>query len=788
MIKYIQNCRLCNSPHLEEFLDLGLQNIQGAFYTKNNHYPPIRKIPNVVVRCDPKKGGCSLVQSNITVPPEILFSSYFYQSGINEMMRLHLKSVVDDLLTLNPNPKAALDIACIPPNHFVSTDKGLKKTENVMINDYVYTHTGKLKRVTKTYSREYSGNLLGFKFKGLNSELEFTDDHPLLTLNGWKKAKDIRVGDSVFTFGKFHFTKKKTLDLFKFISRKNKFHPKIENGRIVPTSHGLGNSIPQIIDLDDRFFKILAYYIGEGSGNGGSGISFSFNPEKEMGWAIEVQDYFKQVFDLNTEIVHVQSDDGSRNVLRVRVNSRYLNEIFENLCGHTAFNKQIPNVLRFDSSLFVFLKTLWFTDGHVNNVDHHLFSTVSRKLALQIRDLLFSLGINCTLNKVKNNRGFSKQDGFLFRVELSSAEENSKLEYAFKNGLPFEVKNGLIPRKVRYIETKHYTGSVYNLGVEQENSYVCDGVVVHNCNDLTLLRNYPKNVEKWGVDPNDIITRVNQDDINIINDFFPTEKLPSKTFDCISILAVMYDLDDPVAFLDAAMKKLSPDGVLVIEVMYLPSIIKNLALDTFLGEHLTHWSLFTLEKLIQKCYGRIIDVRETITNGGSILVFVTHDCCIKYDKLDAKNRILELKKQEFDLGLDDQTVFVDFRNRAEQWRKDLKTLVHKLKNDGKKLRLYGCSTKSNVMIQACSLEKYFDYGIERSEEKVGGKTLWDLPIKSEEEARKDVDENTVWFLGPYFFKLGVLRREKEFIDRGGEMLIPLPRILRINRNNEFLAI
>jgi len=111
MIEYLQRCRLCHSPNLKEILNLGGQHVQGVFLTKNNSQPPLRRIPNELVWCDPRQGGCTLVQASITPPPEILFSSYFYRSGVNESMREHLKNVVNDLLELNSSPQRVLDIA-----------------------------------------------------------------------------------------------------------------------------------------------------------------------------------------------------------------------------------------------------------------------------------------------------------------------------------------------------------------------------------------------------------------------------------------------------------------------------------------------------------------------------------------------------------------------------------------------------------------------------------------------------------------------------------------------------
>jgi len=55
-------------------------------------------IPLDLVRCDVEKdeAACGLVQLRHTVPPNLMYSSYGYRSGVNETMTRHLKGIVDE--------------------------------------------------------------------------------------------------------------------------------------------------------------------------------------------------------------------------------------------------------------------------------------------------------------------------------------------------------------------------------------------------------------------------------------------------------------------------------------------------------------------------------------------------------------------------------------------------------------------------------------------------------------------------------------------------------------------
>jgi SAM-dependent methyltransferase len=75
----------------------------------------MRKLPTSLLRCDPMRDelACGLLQMEYTVPPEILYSNYWYRSGTNETMRTQLAGVVHSALEmLDTPPQTVLDIGC----------------------------------------------------------------------------------------------------------------------------------------------------------------------------------------------------------------------------------------------------------------------------------------------------------------------------------------------------------------------------------------------------------------------------------------------------------------------------------------------------------------------------------------------------------------------------------------------------------------------------------------------------------------------------------------------------
>ncbi len=96
-LTWIQQCRICGNPHLEEVMDFGMMPNQGSFDYKDNPAPVRRLLPNKILRCNTQKqkNGCGLIQNAVNVDPRILYANYGYSSSVAASMRQHLASIVE---------------------------------------------------------------------------------------------------------------------------------------------------------------------------------------------------------------------------------------------------------------------------------------------------------------------------------------------------------------------------------------------------------------------------------------------------------------------------------------------------------------------------------------------------------------------------------------------------------------------------------------------------------------------------------------------------------------------
>ncbi|CAD6879119.1 NDP-hexose 3-C-methyltransferase TylCIII [Methylomonas albis] len=299
------------------------------------------------------------------------------------------------------------------------------------------------------------------------------------------------------------------------------------------------------------------------------------------------------------------------------------------------------------------------------------------------------------------------------------------------------------------------------------------------CNDGTLLGFYPTTFEKYGVDPSDIAQEI-RGEIKVIQDIFPSEELLARLngnkFDIITSIAMFYDLENPITFTNGIKNILSSNGIWIFEMSYMPTMLKMTSYDTICHEHLEYYSLAVIEYIL-KCAGmKVFNVIHNSINGGSLRCYATHANNFNYKNEQYLENIKEIRQQEFDLELDTDKPYKHFQDRINVHKEELISLLKKLKKEGKKIHIYGASTKGNTILQWCGIDnRLIDVAAERNPDKYGAHTLGtDIPIVSEAESR--LMSPDYYLVLPWHFKEEFIDREKDMLECGVGYIFPLPTI------------
>jgi len=299
------------------------------------------------------------------------------------------------------------------------------------------------------------------------------------------------------------------------------------------------------------------------------------------------------------------------------------------------------------------------------------------------------------------------------------------------------------------------------------------------CNDGTLLSYYPSNYKKFGIDPSDVAQEV-KDDVTVIQDLFPSNELvkllESQKCDIVTSIAMFYDLENPIEFVQGIKQILSTDGIWIFEMSYMPTMLKMNSYDTICHEHLEYYSFAIIEYILKKAGMKVVNAILNDINGGSIRCYATHAENFIYKREDYLQNIKLLRQEEFDLELDTDKPYKNFQNRINVHKEELNTLLKNLKKQGKKIHIYGASTKGNTILQWCGIDhRMIEVAAERNPDKYGAYTIGtEITIVSEVESRA---MNPDYYLVlPWHFKQEIVEREKEMLDKGVGLIFPLPDI------------
>jgi len=157
-------------------------------------------------------------------------------------------------------------------------------------------------------------------------------------------------------------------------------------------------------------------------------------------------------------------------------------------------------------------------------------------------------------------------------------------------------------------------------------------VLEFGCNDGIFLAPLEKHgIKAVGIDPSGNITELGRSKgLEIITGYFgeqSAEDIVAKygQFDAVSGSNVFAHNNEPEKILKGAKTVLKPNGHLCLEVMYAGDCLETLQWDTLYHEHLTFYSLRSLEKLFARFGMKVVNAVRIPMHGGSLRVVATSD-------------------------------------------------------------------------------------------------------------------------------------------------------------------
>jgi len=358
---------------------------------------------------------------------------------------------------------------CCLPGQIIFTKNGPLNIEEIKIGDEVLTHKGRFKKVINTSQRIYSGILYGIECWN-NNKIWLTDEHPVLihnknNENEWIRADQImhkhykkiingHMWESyVCINNNYEFEKLNQINIKDYISNENYNYRSYH--------------LPEKIKLDFDFGRFCGLWLSEGSfGKNIKVVNFTLNI-KENNLLNFIKDFCNKFnIKINYRNRNFPEKNGKiRNTIDIEIYCQELAQLLYKLFGKGAKTKLInKDILYINNNEFHqgIINGIMLGDAK-NALGQYTLKLANKKLIYQIKHLLSKFNISVKISKLNN----------LEHYYFTYTQNRDKRIYT-KND------NQYIYCPIKKIDKKEYNGTVYNITVEEDNSYVSD-FILHNC-------------------------------------------------------------------------------------------------------------------------------------------------------------------------------------------------------------------------------------------------------------------------------------------------------------------
>ena len=325
-------------------------------------------------------------------------------------------------------------------------------------------------------------------------------------------------------------------------------------------------------------------------------------------------------------------------------------------------------------------------------------------------------------------------------------------------------------------ETAERLATRYGLGPS-------DLVVDIGSNDGTWLKQYERfGLRRIGVEPASNVAALAQESgVPTLNRFFnrETANLISAEHGQASLVTaagVFFHLEELHSVVDGIASLLKPDGVFVVQAIYLGGMLENTAFDQIYHEHLCYYTLRSLEYLLGVHGLEVFDVSVVPVHGGSLEAHVGPRGARPIGTSVDRMREAERQKRygEFE-------TYVAFTERVHQLGNDLRALLERYRAEGKSIQTYGAPAKGATLLNSFGIDtRFIEAAAEKNPLKFG-KMIPGARIPIVDEA--EVPRPDAYLLLAWNFLEEFLEKERAYLEGGGVFIVPVPELRVLTRDD-----
>ena len=387
---------------------------------------------------------------------------------------------------------------CLLPKEKILINEEFTEIKEAKKGDFVVSHLSNKRKVQEIIIKNYSGKIINIK----NSlgKLNLTPDHLIYAIKVPKEDKYKRIrGKKELIPSWYHAEHLEKGDLIFYPFSTEEKDVKSLNLNIQKKKYDFrSKDIPKSISLAGDFLRLAGYFLAEGNVQdrpSKTEISFSLHiDEKDI--VKDIRLITKRLFNLDVKIKERPKTKG----VVVYIYHARLARFFKDFFGNGAKKKKIPEILMklpiLKQKDLIF--GLWKGDGciNLNRIGPRAsYATISYQLVQQIKTLLLRQGIIPSLytEKEKISRWAKHQEAYRIHVgqresliKLSKILKETYIPRSYSSISSWIEKNHLFC-PITKISKEKYSGKVYNLEVEKDNSFISESLCLHNCGDIMWM-------------------------------------------------------------------------------------------------------------------------------------------------------------------------------------------------------------------------------------------------------------------------------------------------------------
>jgi SAM-dependent methyltransferase len=312
---------------------------------------------------------------------------------------------------------------------------------------------------------------------------------------------------------------------------------------------------------------------------------------------------------------------------------------------------------------------------------------------------ILDLGLHpCADTFVKNQKiakklkKYSLQVGFCTCNHLTAINKISANERYTKFDYSYTSDNSVVSRNHFYQISKLINKK---FKIKAKHSIIEIG-----SNDGTFLRyiNEISKVNVLGVDPSKFMCNLaKKRGVRTYNDFFTfnnSKKIKNKygSFELLYAANVFNHVDNVNDFLQGCYHVLKNDGLIVLEVPDLDSLIDTCGFDTIYHEHRQYFSINSITKILYKNNYTLLSFEKIKYMSGSLRIFAKKNT----KNIKFKTETTYQKKRYLDN-------FIKFQKKIFLIKSEIWNFINKYKKEKKTIIGIGAATKGNTLLNFCGI-------------------------------------------------------------------------------------